>query len=154
MFDGTAESSKNNNPFAKYSGYMLLIIIICIPWIITLQSENSDLKDELEVANETIAEMDEEIFNLQEQNSAWEVNVDELCKELEESEDLNTRMLSENYDLWEQCNFFDQYAGIVTVSGKKYHTYNCYHWQTGSDFWIYNIDAAEANGYEPCLDCH
>lgn len=54
----------------------------------------------------------------------------------------------------EECRFFDENSGIVTVSGEKYHTYDCWHWQTGNGFLIYNIAQAESLGYEPCLDCH
>ena len=53
----------------------------------------------------------------------------------------------------EECNFFDEHAVIVTTEGRKYHTYNCWHW-SGHDIYIYNIENAEAMGYTPCLDCH
>lgn len=149
MFDGTAESSKNNNPFAKYSGYMLLIIIICVPWIITLQSENSDLKDKLETANETIEEMDEEIFDLQERNSAWEVQVDELNMKIEE---LDAQYDETAYLLEELRSWTYDCVAICTPEDSTYHIFDCTLWHD-SNYHVFSIEDAIAKGYRPCSSC-
>lgn len=148
MFDGTAESSKNNNPFAKYSGYMLLIIIICVPWIITLQSENSDLKDDLETANKEIAEMEDEVFTLQENDSAWYVQLDELEAEYE---DLKSQYDDAVYELADMYGWLYEVA-ICTPGDSIYHHYDCDRWR-GTNYNIYSVDDAIARGYEPCSYC-
>ena len=51
-------------------------------------------------------------------------------------------------------SWYEQHAGICTPGGTKYHTYDCYHWKDSDYFWIYNTEAAEQHGYDPCLDCH
>lgn len=52
----------------------------------------------------------------------------------------------------EEVNFWREYAVIVTSTGKKYHTYDCYHID-GRRFQILNIASAKARGYAACLDC-
>lgn len=51
-----------------------------------------------------------------------------------------------------EINFWRSYAVIVTSTGKKYHTYDCYHID-GRPFNIFNIASAKAQGYTACLDC-
>ena len=41
---------------------------------------------------------------------------------------------------------------IVTESGRRYHTYGCYH-IGDNGFYIFNLATAQARGYTPCLDC-
>lgn len=143
----------NSNPFAKYSSYMVLIIIICVVWIIALQSENSDLKDDLETANEEIAEMDDEIFQLQEQNSIWEIKVEELT-ENNEKLDLNyTASLNKNNNLNSAIQWFNINVAICTPTGSKYHTYDCYYWKDSEYVYIYSVGEALSRGYEPCSYC-
>ena len=121
--DQNPEKGNHDNPFAKYASYMVLIIVICVPWIITLQSENSDLKDELKTANETIAEMDEEIFLLQEQNSAWEVTVNELNMEIEK---LDLQCNDSIYLLEELRSWTYDCVAICTPEDSTFHTFDLY----------------------------
>lgn len=51
-----------------------------------------------------------------------------------------------------EVSFFRTGACIVTEEGYRYHHYGCPH-VDGHDFWIYNVELAEAKGYTPCLDC-
>lgn len=55
-------------------------------------------------------------------------------------------------EIGDEYRFFHKYAVVVTTAGKKYHHYGCYHIED-RQFYIYNIAAAEAKGYTPCLDC-
>lgn len=52
----------------------------------------------------------------------------------------------------QEYRFFRERSCIVTEEGYRYHHYGCYHID-GRDFWIYNVELAEAKGYSPCLDC-
>lgn len=74
-------------------------------------------------------------------------------EQLKHAQDNADELLSQNLDLRDECNFFDENAVIVTTEGRKYHTYACWHW-SGHNIYIYNIENAEAMGYTPCLDCH
>ena len=49
--------------------------------------------------------------------------------------------------------FYNFHACIVTESGEKYHRYGCQYVENATSFWIYNIEAAEGRGYEPCSVC-
>jgi hypothetical protein len=55
-------------------------------------------------------------------------------------------------EIGDEYRFLHKYAVVVTTAGKKYHHYGCYHIED-RQFYIYNIAAAEAKGYTPCLDC-
>ncbi len=153
MFDGTAESSKNNNPFAKYSGYMLLIIIICIPWIITLQSENSDLKDNLETANETIEGMTVENDHLYTLYFEQIDKVSELEEENKLLTSLSNNLRSVNSEYYSAITWFDTNVAICTPTGSKYHTYDCHYWKDSEYVYIYSVGDALSRGYEPCSYC-
>ena len=156
MFNEVHQKSgedNGNNPFAKYSAYMILIIIICVPWIVTLQSENSDLKRDLEVANETIEEMDDEILYLQEQNGTLEVNVEDLTEENERLDLYYTSALNKNADLNSAMQWFNINVAICTPTGSKYHTYDCYYWKDSEYVYIYSVGEALSRGYEPCSYC-
>lgn len=54
----------------------------------------------------------------------------------------------------EENNFYRRYACIVTESGEKYHRYGCPYLSDMTSFWIYNTEAAEGRGYEPCSNCY
>lgn len=56
-------------------------------------------------------------------------------------------------DIAGELSFWRESAVIVTRTGEKYHTYGCQYIR-GRDIWIYNIEAAEGRGYEPCSVCH
>lgn len=62
------------------------------------------------------------------------------------------RIQSRLDSIYDEYDFYHEYAVIVTAEGGKYHRYGCSHIE-GREFWIYNIDAAESKGYEPCRDC-
>lgn len=53
-----------------------------------------------------------------------------------------------------ELDFYESYAVIVADDGTElYHAYGCDDLDISS-FWIYNIDAAKNEGYEPCPKCH
>lgn len=53
----------------------------------------------------------------------------------------------------EKLDFLDEYIVMVEDDNTDlYHKYECYKFK-GKDFWAYNIDQAEALGYEPCPYC-
>lgn len=68
-------------------------------------------------------------------------------------EDKNTELLFENAKKMRAFNFYDTYAVIVADDGtRKYHKYGCDDLDDYS-FWIYNINAAEGEGYYACSKC-
>lgn len=138
---------EENEKLVRYVGIMFLIIIICVPLLFVFYSRCEQLQQEVEELREELENAEDEIFHA-------EKTVSELSAELADQE-ISSDSQQELIDaLTEQCSFFDENAGIVTVSGEKYHTYSCWHWRTGSNIWIFNTAEAEARGYEPCLDCH
>ena len=78
-----------------------------------------------------------------------------LKKEYAELEDYtsNIKELSDKYfSIIDEYEFYHTKAVIVTESGSRYHTYDCYHWNY--PIWIYNKEAAASEGYTPCKDCN
>lgn len=55
-------------------------------------------------------------------------------------------------EIYDEYDFYHNGAVIVTESGSRYHTYDCYHWDY--PIWIYNNEAAASMGYTPCKDCN
>jgi hypothetical protein len=55
-------------------------------------------------------------------------------------------------EIEDELNFWRDSAVIVTTTGEKYHTYDCYHID-GRRYYIYNIELAKYKGYTACLDC-
>ena len=52
------------------------------------------------------------------------------------------------------ARFIDTYVVFVEDDGTyQYHKYECNKFN-GNYFWVYNIDAAEGNGYYACPECH
>ena len=79
--------------------------------------------------------------------SAQKSKISDLKKEVDE---LDSRC----FDLFSDLYFYKEYAAIVPNDGtKKYHIYGCEDCDV-SYFWIYNVDAAEQNGYYPCPKCY
>lgn len=98
-----------------------------------LEKDASALKSTISTKNTKIREL--------------EAKVDELEKEVDELND-------KNFDLFLDLFFYKEYAAIVPDDGRKrYHVYGCEDCDT-SRFWIYNIEAAEQEGYYPCPKCY
>lgn len=93
------------------------------------------------------------------QNNIAEIN--ELSSEVSSLNDKVTSLKSSIRNIttkvWQdssELKFYEEYAAIVCDDGtKKYHVYDCEDCDTSS-FWIYNIEAAEEQGYYPCSKCH
>ena len=60
-------------------------------------------------------------------------------------------------ELAEQTEFMNEYIAIIDANSYDglYHTYDCTTWNWSDVSWIaYNVNKAEALGYEPCPECH
>lgn len=105
-----------------------------------LEKQNSELKVELTKTEAELYRIENELTNAK--------------NELSEEKALTSKMSTTLIDALDQNIFFDECAGIVTTTGDKYHTYDCYHWHNGNPIYIYNVELAAFKGYQPCLDCH
>ena len=65
-------------------------------------------------------------------------------------------ILSYDYNsIYDEYDFYNSYAVVVSsVAGEKYHRYSCYHVRDFSEFYIFNYNAAQSQGYEPCSECN
>lgn len=107
-----------------------------------------------ELTNEEIkvSKLEEEVsyfidkaHKLEVKNEALEENYWELEK--------NYGELQRDYNkIIEEYEFYKQYAVCLNENDPYYHTYTCKHFDE-SLFWIYNIDKAKEQGYDPCPDC-
>lgn len=73
---------------------------------------------------------------------------DKYSEKLDDIESLQQKYNS----IYDEYSFFHDGAVIVTESGSRYHTYDCYHWDY--PIWIYNTENAKYLGYTPCKDCN
>ena len=68
----------------------------------------------------------------------------------------NNEIVSKNIELSSmrtEYNFYHDYAVIVQRGVTNYHRYGCSRLDY-SYFWIYNKEAAEGLGYDPCPQCY
>lgn len=140
------EEQRRNNLACTF----FVLIFICILAFLTiffLCKKNQKLEKDIVQLKSELAQINTEL-------SDSKSKLKDVEKELKDSEELTAKMSKTLINSLEQCIFFDDYAGIITTTGNKYHTYECQHWDNGNPFYIYNIDLAIAKGYEPCLDCH
>jgi len=78
---------------------------------------------------------------------------DELVDEFNLSESDNDSLNEYIDELDGQLDYFMNTAVFVTEHGKKYHKATCGYIQNSDGVFIYNIENAEAKGYEPCSRC-
>ena len=126
-------------------GFLLIIIAVLCVSTLYFAFEYEEEKQYSENSEAEAQKLNQQIDELKEQNSS-------LADENIELGETNDELQSENESNSEELDFWQQYAVIVTREGKKYHHYGCGHIE-GRDFYILNIDEAEAEGYTPCLDC-
>lgn len=143
------------------------------------EKEKEELTQELEQANtrleelqQTLAEQEAEIQNLQAQSEASQIPPDPLTdwselarleeenkqlllleEELEAQIKTLTATLEETKTHREKAAFLDQYVVFVVDNGSNvYHTYDCARFSK-KNFWAYSRKLAENKGYEPCSTC-
>lgn len=141
--DNTKNNISEEERQRKLATLFLTLFLICLfgsigafmmyQKIQTLEKDNKDIEMQLSSAKKEIASLE---------------------RELKESQQLYDDKRLAYISALMECNFFEKYAGIVTTTGDKYHTYSCFQWDKNSPFYIYNIENAIGLGYEPCLDCH
>ncbi len=74
---------------------------------------------------------------------------DDYDDTVDELNDLKT----EHSEQQTHLDFYDTYAVIITENSKLYHRHGCENLDTQT-FWIYNLSAAQQEGYTPCPACH
>ena len=105
-----------------------------------------------QVQRDELKEAKEQVETLTSEKAQLVSEKDDLNSRISYLEDSNDRITTDALRDAAELDFWQQYAVIVTEEGKKYHHYGCGHIE-GRDFYILNIDEAEAEGYTPCLDC-
>lgn len=93
-------------------------------------------------------------------NQSLTLDVINLQNDYSETIEFKNRYKSSLYDLKnsysemiKEYNFYHNYAVIVFENDPYYHTYDCDHVDDNS-FWIYNVEAAISEGYQPCPYCN
>ena len=99
-------------------------------------------------------EMSLSITDIKEENYQYSQQLAESNSKIENLQKDHDELLKDYSDILLETMWYEQNAGICTVEGKKYHTYNCFYWKDSDSFWIFNTEAAKQRGYEPCSYCH
>ena len=118
---------KNTNPHKRIAFFPIIIAIflaISVGTNIFQKKDNAQLKSNIEYYKERLKEKDDTISNLK----------------------------NDVHSMKNELDFYENNAVIVTIDGEKYHKYNC-QYILGKNYYIYNIEAAEYYGYEPCDIC-
>lgn len=128
VFPSSSESSTNQYPKKKKSNIPLIVCVVLLMFSLAgnayLFIQNSDLSRKLH----------EMTINYYAKNSS--------------ERDLNAWKNATQ----EEYSFYHKYAVIVPVGTNTYHKYTCHSCDT-SDFYIFNIENAKAQGYTACGYC-
>lgn len=84
-------------------------------------------------------------------NYLLEENIQLKNKVEKQKELINDNQLEIN-NLNSELGFYENNAVLVSEHGEKYHKYTC-QYMKGKAYWIFNVEAAESKGYEPCSVC-
>ena len=126
-------------------GLLLVVIALLCASTLYFAFEYEGEKQYSEKSEIEEQKLNQQIDELKGQNTS-------LTDENSELEETNDNLRAEDERNSEELEFWQESAVIVTTDGKKYHHYGCGHIE-GRDYYIYNIEKAEAMGYTPCLDC-
>lgn len=111
--------------------FLILVLIGCFAASIYFYTENTASEKEIKHLEFLLSQAEYREKNKEETIKQYKTRIDSMSDEY---------------------NFYHNSAVIVTESGYRYHTYDCYHWDY--PIWIYNVEAAKSRGYTPCLDCN
>ena len=141
----------------KTSVIIMLCIILAASFAgnIVLGIDDTRAREELVEEKNDNEELKSDVKKLKEENKTQKRAYQEL-------ETTHNALVEENRQTQETLNatsaeldFYDRCIVLVADNGsKKYHKYDCYIFQNCDSFWAYNTEAAEANGYTACPQCH
>lgn len=121
--------------------FLANILVISICFSIYLSIETEKLKEENIELSEIAELSDARAETIHEKNDI----IQELKKEIDD-------LKQENY----AAQLYENHACIVSSSGSatKYHRYSCHYVDDFDRFYIFNIENAKHQGYQPCLECN
>lgn len=107
----------------------------------------SDFKEDFSEQTKDISTLTANNNQLETDNTALQSTIADLKKEKN-----SLRVKLGNYA--EAIAFYEKYFVMVADDGTDlYHNYDCYSFQACDTFWIYYLDDAVEDGYEPCPRC-
>lgn len=114
--------------------FLANILVVSICFSIYLSIEMEKLKEE-NIELSEIAELSEA-----------------RAETIQQKNDIIQELKKENY----AAEFYENHACIVSGSGSatKYHRYSCHYVDDFDRFYIFNIENAKHQGYQPCLECN
>lgn len=119
-----------------------------------LTREVADLESELSSSNNELERVSSQYAELKNRNDILQQDYNLLYNEYSNVTDTYGSLYSEYENILEVYDFFMEFAVICSDdSTNYYHTYFCndINW---NGFWIFNIDYAKSEGWEPCPNCH
>lgn len=88
-------------------------------------------------------------------NNQYKSKIDNLEILMESRQEKITQLTNLNNDYIKRLGhlyFYEAHAACVNENSNYYHKYGCKNFDDSS-FWIYNEEAAKAEGYKPCPNC-
>lgn len=131
--------------FKIYIIALFCIVIICLCVIIFIQHQQiNDLDATISNQNTTIAEMESTI-------TAKERRIKEIEARLSDYGKSYTELQEEKIHLE---IVLDKIAYVPDDGTRIYHKHDCEVFiASGSSYWAYNTESAQAKGYKPCASC-
>lgn len=133
------------------------IALICMAIAIVLAVISAGVAISKNAAyNRVVSEKAEVQSSLDDANNEYQALWDRYNQKLHDYSDLERKYtdLNRSYDSRAvlELSFYQRYA-VCTNGGKYYHKYSCPRFDENKDFWIYNTEAAESDGFRPCPEC-
>lgn len=119
---------------------VLLVLLICSVGLnVYFYAERTALQEKEAAAAEQTKKLENEILSLKHKLGAAEERADYFNEE--------------NSAYEEKMDFYDEHVVFVEDDGTMlYHTYDCYRFDK-DNFFAFNVEYAEDQGYSPCEKC-
>lgn len=129
----TENDTENPEPHSKGSAIRTALVILFAVLFIVSYMTNINLRKETDILKNENASLETEIAELEDEKNKLQSKLRSYSNEIE---------------------FIDEYVVFIEDDGTDmYHKYECSKF-LGESFWVFNIAAAEGDGFTPCPRCY
>lgn len=140
----------------KRTGLIILVVILAVLFAasatfnVIQYLSNDELSSSVEALQNDVDDLEEDADKAA---SKHKTEKSELNDRIENLEAEKSELEEEVAGLSEVNEFVDEYVVFIEDDDTDwYHKFSCSRFK-GDSFWVYNLNAAEYNGYEPCPYC-
>ena len=159
VINSNTNNNTNNNTtkiISIVSCVLLFISLICIVLMaIVIKNKEEQIKEKENIIIEKekiIAENESNLKKLEKKAKEYSSLKNKYDSDIEDKEKETKIWKNKYYGIKDEYDFYNSHAVIIGDDDYFYHTYSCKYLDLRS-FYIYNIENAKAQGYEPCPYC-